>query len=292
MKSFFFSLLLLFPLFNQAQIVFDKTNHDFEEIGGNDDRFVDIYLKNTSKEDIYILSVKPPMEVAYIQKNALIQPDSSAVIRFQIRKRTKGHFNYSFPVFTSDKNTATSITLKGKIIASAKNNLTACPPFGEKPAEGNPMDFLLTVETIDKATGENLSQSKVAILQNGNVLGQWPTGKNGQLKIKLPLGISYFYATHKGYYPTEEAHYINFKNNHIILALMQKEEKKSPDLVVEESDETKKPQEDPIQEKEEERIIVIDESTSLEIDLTETTEKTVKENTIKNPLFEELDKDN
>lgn len=304
MKILLCFLLLFFPMFYQAQVVYDKTEYNFEEIGENDDRFVDVYLKNTSNEDIYILSVNPPMEVDYIQENALIQPDSSAAIRFQIRKRTRGRFDYSIPVFTSNSKTSTSISLKGKITASASNNLTACPTFGEKPAEGNPLDFLLTVETIDKATGEKLGKSKVAILQNGNVLGQWPTKRNGQLKIKLPLGISYFYATHKGYYPREEAHYVNFKNNHITLALRQKEEAeipeeavpKKPDLIV---DQSKKPEKEPIKQEEEERVIVIDEDSSkaldLEIDLGETSKESAKkdkESITENPLLEELDKDN
>src|SRR5690554_2814337 len=199
-------LFLLVSTIGKTQIIFDKTSHDFEELNGNDERFVDFYLKNLSNKEVYILSVKTPMEVASLQKNDRIQPDSSAVIRFHINNRTKGKFDYSIPVYTSDNKEATTIRLKGKIVSlPMSNSLTACPTFGQKPPQGNPMDFMLTLETIDKETGEKLGQSKVAIIQNGNALGKWSTAKNGELKIKLPLGITYFYATHEGYYPDELA---------------------------------------------------------------------------------------
>src|SRR5690554_7617213 len=76
-------LLFLFTLFcstlSISQIVFDKTKHDFGEINSNEPRFVDVYLKNQTGKDVFILSVKKPMEVVYIQRNALIAPDSLSV---------------------------------------------------------------------------------------------------------------------------------------------------------------------------------------------------------------------
>jgi Ca-activated chloride channel family protein len=290
MRIVIFLFLIFVSFVLQSQIVFNKTIHDFEEIKGNDERYVDIYLKNKSNKEVYILSVKAPIEVNYIQKNDLIQPDSSAIIRLHIKKRTKGRFDYSIPVFTSDNNEATYIVLKGKIESLPTfNNLTACPTFGQKPAQGNPMDFTLTVQTIDKSTGENLGQSKVAILQNGNALGKWFTKNNGTLKIKLPLGITYFYATHENYYPEEMAQYVNFKNNTITLALTKKEEIeeviiKRKELIIEEIPEVAK----------EEHIIVIDEQQP-EIDLSDIIEETPKTDTQNiegNPLFKDLEKDN
>src|SRR5690554_7266111 len=81
---------------------------------------------------------------------------------------------------------------------------------------------MLTVETIDKVIGEKLGKSKVAVIQNGSALGKWVTASNGRLKLKIPLGITYFYATHSGYLPAEEGLYVNFKRNHVTLALTKK----------------------------------------------------------------------
>lgn len=284
----------------QSQVVFDKTSYDFEEINGNEERFVDVYIKNISNKEVYILSVKTPMEVGYIQKKALIQPDSSAVIRFHVKKRTKGRFDYSIPVYTSSSKVATDVELKGKINSLASSNsFMDCPTFGQRPAQGNPLDFMLTVQTVDKETGEKLGQSKIAILQNGNALGKWTTRNNGLLNVKLPLGITYFYATHKDYYPAELGQYVNFKNNMVTLELTKKEivEEKpvieeEPELIAEEV-----PQpviEEEIIEPEEERVIIIEESQP-KIDLSDLIEENPKTEIVKeeiNPRFDELDKNN
>jgi hypothetical protein len=240
MKILLILFTFLFSTLGITQIVFDKTKHDFGDINANDSRYVDVYLKNNTGKDAFILSVKKPMEVVYIQRSAFISPDSSSVIRFQINKKTKGRFSYTIPVFTSDKNEPTEIVLTGKIesLPDQTNNFTACPSFGQSPAQGNPLDFMLTVETIDKATGEKLGKSKVAIIQNGSALGKWDTGSNGRLKLKIPLGITYFYATHPGYFAAEEGLYVNFKRNTVTLALTKKKETpevpEAPEEIVEE----------------------------------------------------------
>src|SRR5690554_1593731 len=284
---------LLFSTLGFTQIVFDKTKHDFGEINDNDSRFVDVYLKNNTGKDAFILSVKKPMEVVYIQRSAFISPDSSTVIRFQINKKTKGKFSYTIPVYTSDKNEPTNIVLTGKIETLPDNtsNFTACPSFGQAPAQGNPLDFMLTVQTIDKATGEQLGKSKVAILQNGSPLGKWETGSNGRLKIKIPLGITYFYASHPGYFPAEEGLYVNFKRNTVTLALTQKEIPEEPEVPVEIIEE-----EELIAEVEE-RVIIIDETKPQEVDLSDIFEEPKEEEIVEEdefipPAFKELDPNN
>lgn len=285
MKKFqlvFVILLSFFVLKTHGQVVFDKTEHDFGVLQSGDARYVDIYLKNETNKEAYILSVDQPREVVYIQKKALMMPDSSNVIRFQINKRSEGRFNYEVNVFTSDKQTATSIKLKGKIesLPSDQNNFTACPSFGQAPANQNPMEFSLTVRTIDKETGERLSSSDVAIIQNGSPLGKWKTNLRGQFNVKIPLGISYFYATHKGYFPAEKGAYVNFKRNLITLELERKEEEIPA-------------QDPPIDIPDEDTTFVVDsEEQQEEIDLTDMIEEndTVDESEEElPPSFAELD---
>lgn len=300
MKIVLTFLTLLFTTLGFSQIVFDKTKYDFGELNENDLRYVDIYLTNKTGKDAFILSVKKPMEVVYIQKSAFISPDSTTVIRFNIDKRTVGRFSYTIPVYTSDKSEPTNVVLTGKIksLPQKENYLTACPTFGQKPATENPLDFLLTVETIDKTTGEHLGKTDVAILQNGSALGRWPTGSNGRMRLKIPLGITYFYATQPGYYPAEKGEYINFKRNHIILELTKTPEVvKEPIAVVEPKViQNEKPiAEEP--KETEERVIVIDPKVPSKIDINDiiaTTEDvdTVEEEKNLPPAFKELDKDN
>lgn len=286
MHRFIFSSILFFPLFCFGQIIFDKTTHDFGDLYSGDQRFVDIYLKNKTDDVAFILSVDKPMEVVYIQRRAIMSPDSSTIIRFQVNQRKKGRFSYKIPVFTSDQDEPTIITLKGSIkeLPSNQNNFTACPNFGQAPAEGNPLDFKLIVETIDKETKEKLGKSTVAIIQNGSPLGKWKTQSNGRFTTKIPLGITYFYATQSGYNPAEMGEYVNFKRNKITLELTKNKSSEEDLAEVEEVENT------------EEQETSEDISSPEEVDL----DNLIIENEVEKidttselpPNFKELDKDN
>ncbi|MEX2485454.1 MAG: VWA domain-containing protein [Brumimicrobium sp.] len=288
-------LLLAFsiiPFSLLSQIVFDKTVHDFGELSEGSARYVDFYLKNESNETAFILSVDKPMEVVYIQKAAMITPDSTSVIRFQINQRKKGRFNYKIPVFTSDKKEPTVITLKGNLIALPKddNNFAACPDFNQSPSNGNPMDFKLTVETIDKSTGEKLDNSIVALIQNGSPIGKWKTNSNGKFTTKVPLGITYFYATHSGYLPAELGTYVNFKRNKVTLEL---EKLDSEEVIAEKSPEPEEEEKEEVKKEELENDNPQNESEDIEIEdiiVEEEDEEEIEEEVP--PSFKELDKEN
>ena len=51
------------------------------------------------------------------------------------------------------------------------------------------------------------------------ILSIFKTDKKGQFTRKFPLGFSYFYATHDGYFPTEMGAYINFQRNYVMIEL-------------------------------------------------------------------------
>jgi len=224
--------LLLFLIFigtsvlGNGQTVSDKKSHDFGDIYSYSDRFVDIYIQNNTTDVAYILSVKKPTDVVYIQRGAMMLKDSSTVLRFQVNPTKKGRFNYEIPVYTSDKNEPTIIRLKGEmkdVPERGNTNFTSCPNFNQKPGDGNPLDFELTVLTIDAITKAPLEKSTVAILQNGRPIAKWLTKRDGKYTDQIPLGLTYFYATNSDYYPAELGAYVNFKRNFIVLELTKKE---------------------------------------------------------------------
>lgn len=288
MKLVLIPLLFLISSFGFSQVVFDKTSHDFGDINGDEPRFVDFYLKNLSEKEAYVLSVGNPLDVVFLKEAGSISTDQSSVIRFQINRRAKGKFSYTIPVYTSDRNEPTNINIKGNIASLPQhNNFLACPNFNQKPADGNPLDFSLTVETIDKVTKEKLGKSRVAILQNGSAIGKWNTDKKGALRLRIPLGISYFYASHEGYYSAEEAMYVNFKNNHVVLELTRKvAPPKEPEIDLEvdvEEELTAEVPEKPKpfkEEEEEERIIEIDFNDAPTEDVTPIDEPNIKEEVV------------
>ncbi len=206
---------------SHAQTTFNFKSHDFGELEGYSVRFVDLVITNNGPKKEYLLSVKKPMEVVYIVNGQFMEQDSSITIRLQVNPKKKGNFKYVVEVFTSDRQEAQDIILKGSLneISSNDNSFQNCPSFGQRPAGSDPTAFELTVVTIDKESKTPLGKSTVTLLQNGKTIGAYRTKKDGKIKEKVPLGYSYFYATHDGYFPAELGTYINFKRNYIVMEL-------------------------------------------------------------------------
>jgi len=223
----FFSLILMFLVFGNyfglnAQTIPDKKTYDFGQIFRHSERFVDFYFKNTGDKKSFFLRLDKIPDITYQISSSTLLPDSSIAIRFQVNPTKKGKFTYSIPTYFSDINDPITITLKGEVMDLFVDNSTAfqnCPDFTQQPGDGNPLDFTLTVVTVEKGSGKVLSKSDVALLQNGLVVGQWKTDRNGQVVKRVPLGYSYFYATHEGYSPAELGAYINFRRNYVVLEL-------------------------------------------------------------------------
>lgn len=219
-----FLYVLIFPLVSNllfAQIEFDKTNHNYGDMIANTPRFIDIQLTNKSDKKVFVLSIRKPKEVVYITNKQTLEPDSSIFIRLQVNPKKRGKFSYSIDVFTSDQNEPTVIRLEGNVKELEENAIAAmqtCPDFSSRPAV-SATDFKLTVVTLDEETKKELSKSTVSLIQNGIEIGNWKTNSAGKIIQRVPLGYTYFYATHEGYFSTEMGTYINFQRNYVTLEL-------------------------------------------------------------------------
>lgn len=219
--SLLFVLIFALSFSTMSQIIFDKTNYDFDELFASSERFVDFKITNIGKKKEYLLSVRKPNEVTYLVNGQYLDTDSSLIIRLKPNSKKLGKFNYEVEVYTSDKLTPTILKINGNIKEFEENSLSAmqaCPDFGSKPSV-YATNFKITVVTVDKETKEILSNSTVSMIQNGLPIGNWKTNKNGQIVEKIPLGYTYFYSTHLGYLPTEQGTYVNFQRNYIVLEL-------------------------------------------------------------------------
>lgn len=217
-----------------SQIIYDKTAFDFDEIYATSERFVDFKIHNSGKKKEFLLSVRKPNEVTYLVNGQYLDPDSSLILRLKPNAKKLGKFYYEIEVYTSDKLTPTILKINGNIKEFEENNLNAmqsCPDFGSKPSV-YATNFKITVVTIDKESKEILPNSTVSMIQNGLPIGTWKTNENGQIRAKIPLGYTYFYSTHTGYFPTEGGAYVNFQRNYIVLEL-SKDSKYSLPLPVE-----------------------------------------------------------
>ena len=205
-----------------SQMAFSATKHDFGELENYDNRFIDISITNKGSKQGYILSVRKPAEIVYIQNHALIDKDSTITIRFQVNPREKGRFSYDVTVFTSDKQDPTIIKLTGNLKELAHqngNSLTACPDFNSHPAGRKNNQFDMTVITIDKITRETLSQSSVTMIQNGRAIWAEKTDKKGSIRKDATIGLSYFFAKHEGYLSAEKGAFVSNDRNQIVIEL-------------------------------------------------------------------------
>lgn len=228
MRFLFLFIFTLSSILANSQTVFNTVNHDFGELQSNDLRFVDLQLTNNGSKETLIFSVRKSSEIDYIISKKRISPDSTSIIRFQVNPKKKGPFSYKVEIYTSDKNEATIITLKGNLQEVPQDKaylFTSCPTFKEQPIgadkqQQNLTIFPLTVTTIDEETKETLSESTVTLIQKGEAIWAKQTDKKGIVKEdEASLGLSYFYATKEGYLPAELGTYINFKRNSVTLEL-------------------------------------------------------------------------
>lgn len=288
-------LAILFVLFCvslqlEAQITFNTIKHDFGDLEPYSSRYVDIILENKGDKEAWVLSVKKPMEVAYIISKQLIPKDSTSILRFQVNSRSKGRFSYEINVFTSNQEEPTRIVLTGNNKDEPQDDMsafTSCPDFSERPGGKNPNSFDLTVVTIDRQTREELGKSNVTLLQNGQAIWAKKTDSKGKIKAEATLGLSYFYATHEGYKPEELGAYINFRRNYIVLEL-DKDPTFTPAVPVPVPVITDTIVAVVVPEKEPEFEIIIDESWEEEV----TTQVETSTPTELPPAFTDLDKDN
>ena len=229
MKQIFLSFVLLcVASITKAQTIPDKVSYDFGDIFSHSERYVDFYFKNLGSKKSFFLRLDKQPELTYFVSSSTILPDSSIAIRFHVSPTKKGKFLIEIPLYFSDLLEPINVSLVGNMIDLPVNQASAfqsCPDFTQKPGDGNPLDFTLTVTTVDRETGQLLAKSTVAVIQNGLVLGEWLTNKQGQIVKRTPLGYTYFYATHPGYVPAELGAYVNFRRNQVVIALERKETK-------------------------------------------------------------------
>jgi Ca-activated chloride channel family protein len=214
-----FSIVLSVNL--SGQVTFSTFKHDFGTLEPYDERFVDITLTNKGQKKEYVLTVKKPGEVVYVINGKFMDKDSSIFLRLQVNPKVKGKFTYDVEVFTSDRTEPVIVKLTGIIKEPAQDDMsmfTTCPDFNSRPS-GRSQQFDLTVVTIDKETKAELSNTMVAMIQNGMPVWNKNTDKSGKIKEDATLGFSYFYAKHEAYKPAELGAYVNFQRNYIVIEL-------------------------------------------------------------------------
>ncbi len=223
LKSYLFLSLLLFSFAGKSQLTFDKTTLDFGELNNDSPKFMDVKITNLGAKRAFILNYKADREVACLFNTQAAEKDSILIFRVHPNPKKLGKFNYQITIYTSDRLDPTILTVKGNLkeeIYDPLAKMQACPDFRSTPSI-HATDFKLTIKTIDKNTKQNLANTVVYLLQNGQQIGQFIQGKDGKIQVNTPLGFIYFYATLQGYKPTEKCQYVNIVDNTVTLELVR-----------------------------------------------------------------------
>lgn len=216
-----FILFILISFTGFSQLKASKLKHDFGDLYDNAPTYVDFTFTNESGVPVYLLTIDKPQEVYYIYSTKIIQPDSTLVLRLKVNDRVKGRFNYRVDVYFSDSNQPTPLYLTGNVKEKSTNSMTECPDFSKTPPAGQMAEFAITIKVIDSLTGEPIRKSKVYVINNGDLLGEYYTNSEGIIHRKFPIGFYYMTAHKDDYLSNFHEGYLNFQSNYVEIKLQQ-----------------------------------------------------------------------
>jgi Ca-activated chloride channel family protein len=214
-------LIFVTPYAGISQLIFETTTVDFGELNNDSPKFIDIKITNKGLKKAFILNYKAPREISCLFDAQAAEKDSVLIFRIQPNPKKLGKFNYEIPIYTSDKLDPTILHVLGKLTEELYDPLAimqSCPDFRSTPSK-HATDFKLTIRTVDKKSKENLENTHVFLLHNGEEIGNFKQQKNGKIEVKTPLGFIYFYAKHPGYFTSEKCQYVNLIDNTVVLEL-------------------------------------------------------------------------
>ena len=227
MRSIFF-MLSFCSLQAWGQIVATTTNYDFGDLYNGAQTYVDIVFTNKSDKTHYLLTIDKPTDVYYIFSGKKLLPDSSITIRLKINDKKKGKFNYQVDLYFSDSNVATPVYLSGYVREVSQNALTDCPDFNSNPSSANPLNFTVIIKVIDSLTREPITNSKVYLVERGELVGQFSTNNKGIVQKSIPLGFYFITAEKANYNPNFYEGYMNATRNYIEIELSQNKFEEPP----------------------------------------------------------------
>jgi Ca-activated chloride channel family protein len=239
-----FSLLFLLTTFLvNGQITAEKKVHSFGDLYPNAQTYVDIKFTNHSDKKHFLLTLDKPRDVYYIFSGKTLLPDSSITIRLKINEGKKGKFNHEVDIYFSDSDDPTTIRLTGNVKEVGGNPMTACPDFDNNPPPNNRNEFAITIKVIDSLTREPIRRSKVYVVQNNNLIGEYYTNKDGIIHRQFPMGYYVIAAEKETYITNLKQGYLNFQRNYIEIELQQPPfEDAPPELIAEVPDDQEEPE--------------------------------------------------
>ena len=214
-------ILALFSRLATGQIEASATNYDFGDLYNGSQTYVDIVFTNHSDKTQFLLTIDKPEDVYYIFSGKKLLPDSSITIRMKVNDAIKGKFSYYVDVYFSDSNDPKTIDLRGNIKETTHNALTECPDFDSDYAASNPLHFSIVIKVIDSLTRQPVPNSKVYLVERGELVGQFTTNNKGVVQRSMPLGYYFITAEKEPYRSNYFEGYVNANRNYVEIELSE-----------------------------------------------------------------------
>ena len=204
-KALLLHIIFLFSLQAAvAQLVFDKSTHNFGEINKEDKKYVDFTVTNAGKVAAEITKIEEPYGVDVKVTIKTIQPDSSVIFRIKYTPKRKGAYKADIPVWTSVQNHPITFTIEGVAKTADINESLECPDF-EKQKKPEDLNTDITIKVIDNATKQPIPNALVEIIWDGLIYKELRTNRVGETNQTLKNDMYYIVASAKGYGSSEQA---------------------------------------------------------------------------------------
>lgn len=205
-------LCLFFTCSLHAQLVVDRTSHDFGQIAlfNNDTAWFNI--RNNGLKTVYLLPTPPDPTYAVLTDSRQLEPEESMRIAIVYYTDNKGRFNLQAPVYFSSEKDPILFTIKGTIKSIHENAFNTCPSIeNSKPLK--PAQIPLKVTVRDAETNERLTGVKADAKYRNSVMHCVPGYESVALKCNVPYGPLVITASKNGYF-TEEIYYTYTDQNY------------------------------------------------------------------------------
>lgn len=204
-KGLLLHIIFLFLVHSTiAQLVFDKSTHNFGEINKEDKKYVDFTLTNAGKVPAEITKIEEPYGVDVKVTTKTIAPDSSVIIRVKYTPKRKGSYKADIPVWTNIQNHPITFTIEGNAKTFDLNESLECPDFEiqKKPEE---IYTDIKIKVLDKATNQPIPNALVEIIWDGLIYKEIKTNRIGEADQSLKNDMYYIVVSAKDYGAAEQA---------------------------------------------------------------------------------------
>lgn len=177
-----FSLLTLLIFQINAQVITDKTFHDFGEVNSTDDKYVDFKLTNASENLIKITKFETPYGVSIRFSERNIEADQSVLVRIKYTPKRKGEFKADVPIYVSSNDQPIVLTIQGKAITVNVDESLDVPYFESEHSENAELTFGLDIKVMKMADDSPVKNAKMDIIWNGVLYKTMYTDEKGLIR--------------------------------------------------------------------------------------------------------------